>query len=312
MIFRRKEEAEEGRPKNKILRRIKTIFTWAVVAIAVFMMIFTIVSVTTFDRADRSIFGLKAFIVQSDSMKATDFAAGDLVISRSVDPATLEEGDIITFQSIDPDSYGEIITHKIRRLTTDEDGNPAFITYGTTTDTDDRSMVTYSFVLGKYCFHLAGVGRFFQFLKTTPGYIVCILIPFLALILLQGIDSIRLFRRYRHEQMEALETERRQLASERLEQQKMMQELLSLREQMAATAKQEQPAAAATAAAEQGQAATADPSPAPTPPTDPPTDPPTTEPNQPVPAESPSPAMEEHRQAAEDTLAEGEEPPLSQ
>ena len=38
------------------------------VALAVFMMIFTIVSVSTFDRADRNLFGYKAFIVLSDSM----------------------------------------------------------------------------------------------------------------------------------------------------------------------------------------------------------------------------------------------------
>ena len=35
---------------------------------------------------DRSLFGYKAFIVLSDSMKATDFDAGDLVLVKEVDP----------------------------------------------------------------------------------------------------------------------------------------------------------------------------------------------------------------------------------
>ncbi len=39
----------------------------------------------TFDRADRSLFGYKAFIVLSDSMSATDFSAGDLVLSKAND-----------------------------------------------------------------------------------------------------------------------------------------------------------------------------------------------------------------------------------
>ena len=60
------------------------------------------------------------------------------------------------------------MTHKIRSLTTDADGQPAFITYGTTTDTDDEMPVTYPYVLGKYEKCLSGVGNFFQFLKTTP------------------------------------------------------------------------------------------------------------------------------------------------
>ena len=56
------------------------------------MMVFTIVSVTTFDRNDRALFGYKMYIVRSDSMSATDFKAGDLILVRSVDPATLQEG----------------------------------------------------------------------------------------------------------------------------------------------------------------------------------------------------------------------------
>ena len=37
----------------------------------------------------------------------------------------------------------------------------------------DETIVTYSFVLGKYQTKLPGVGQFFRFFKTTPGYIVC-------------------------------------------------------------------------------------------------------------------------------------------
>ena len=68
-------------------------------ALAACMMIFTIVSVATFDRADRNLFGFKAFIVLSDSMKKTDFNAGDLVLVKEVDPSTLKEGDIIAYTS---------------------------------------------------------------------------------------------------------------------------------------------------------------------------------------------------------------------
>lgn len=217
---------------KKALSITKTVLVWLIVAFAVFMMIFTIISVATFDKKDRGIFGTKIFIVKTDSMSATDFSAGDLIFCKNVDPATLQEGDIITFQSLNSDSYGEIITHKIRRLTTDENGSPAFITYGTTTDTDDIAPVTYSFVLGKYSGKLKGVGKFFTFLKTTPGYIVCILIPFLTLILVQGINSIRLFRSYKKEQQAELEAEKQEIEAERLESKRMMEELIALRAQL--------------------------------------------------------------------------------
>lgn len=217
---------------KKALNIVKNILVWLVVVFAVLMMVFTVVSVNTFDRSDRSLFGYKAFIVLSDSMKATDFDAGDLVLVKAVDPATLEEGDIIAYTSQNTSNFGETVTHKIRTLTVDENGNPGFITYGTTTDTDDETIVTYDFVIGKYQTKLKGVGSFFQFLKTTPGYICCIFVPFALLILVQGINCIRLFKRYKSEQYSEIEAERQKLEQERAESQKMMSELLELKKQL--------------------------------------------------------------------------------
>lgn len=217
----------------KALKIIRSIFVWLMVALAVFMMIFTIISVSTFDRADRNLFGYKAFIVLSDSMSKTDFNAGDLVLVKAVDPSTLKEGDIIAYTSQNTSNYGETVTHKIRKLTTDANGEPGFVTYGTTTDTDDETVVTYPYVLGKYSSHIPKVGAFFQFLKSTPGYIVCVLIPFLLLILLEGVRCIRLFRKYKAEQQAELQAERDKIEADRAETQRMMQELLAMKAQMA-------------------------------------------------------------------------------
>ena len=218
---------------KKALQITKTVLVWLVVAFAVGMMIFTLISVKTFDKTDRNIFGFKFFIVTSDSMSATDFDAGDIAISKNVDPKTLKEGDIITFLSQAPDNFGEVITHKIRRLTTDANGRPGFVTYGTTTDTDDRTVVTHEYVVGQYVGRIPKVGSFFMFLKTTPGYILCILLPFLLLILSQGLNCIRLFRQYKKEQMEEMKAERAKIEEERAESQRMMAELLELKAQLA-------------------------------------------------------------------------------
>ena len=217
---------------EKTLNIVKNIFVWLLVVLAVCMMLFTVVSVSTFDRSDRSLFGFKAFIVLSDSMKATDFDAGDLVLVKEVDPKILKEGDIISYTSQNTSNYGETVTHKIRRLTTDANGNPGFVTYGTTTNTDDETVVTYPYILGKYSCHIPKIGLFFQFLKSTPGYIICILIPFLILILIEGLRCVKLFRIYKNEQMQALYAEREKIEKERAESQKMMQELLALKAQL--------------------------------------------------------------------------------
>ena len=218
---------------KKVINTVKNIVVWLVVIVAVCMMVFTIVSVTTFNRNDRHLFGYRAYVVTSDSMSKTDFDAGDLILVKNVDPTTLKEGDIITYMSQNPESFGETITHKIRSITKDANGNPGFITYGTTTDTEDATIVTYPYVWGRYEIAIPHVGTFFTFLKTTQGYFVCIFIPFMLLILYQGLNCIRLFRRYKREQLQEMEAERAKIETERAESAKMMEELLALKEELA-------------------------------------------------------------------------------
>ena len=255
-----KTEKTENKESNKPQRSsgvkrgleiTKSVITWVVVVVAVAMMIFTLVSSAFVGKQDRSLFGFKFFIVLSDSMSATDFSAGDIIITKNVKFDDLKEGDVITFISQNntetdkqnQEGFGKIVTHKIRAKTVDATGKPAFITYGTTTGVDDQTLVTEEFIIGQYKTKLPKVGHFFNFLKTTPGYIVCILIPFALLMISQGINCIRLFRRYRAEQLADLRAEREKLEQERLESQrqaeeeraqtmKMMEELLALKQQL--------------------------------------------------------------------------------
>lgn len=217
---------------KKILKLSKTILISLIIMASVGMLIFTIVSLNTVNNIDRNLFGYKGFVVLSNSMSATDFSAGDLVISKQVDPATLKAGDIISFQSTNHESYGKVVTHKIREVKTDSKGNLSFVTYGTTTDTNDKSTVAFNRVLGKYEFRLVGVGSFIQFLKTVPGYILSIFLPFFILILLQGIGIVRKFRAYKQEQLAKMQAEREQLQAERAESARMMEELRRLEQEL--------------------------------------------------------------------------------
>ena len=207
---------------KKILGIIKSILVWIFVIFAVSMTIFTVISVNTFNRNDRSILGYKAYIVNTDSMSKTDFKAGDLILVKETDPSTLKAGDIITYMSQNSESFGETITHKIRKVTTDSRGNPGFITYSTTTDQDDDTIVTYMYVLGKYEKTIPDIGTFFNFMKTPQGYILCIFVPFMLLIIYQAVNFVMVFRRYKREQLEELNAEKERIETEREQNAQMM------------------------------------------------------------------------------------------
>ena len=217
---------------KKVLKVVRSIVVWIFVVFAVAMTIFTIISVNTFNRNDRNIWGYKAYIVNTDSMSKTDFKAGDLILVKETDPSTLRAGDIITYMSQSTDSFGETITHKIRKLTTDARGNPGFITYSTTTDQDDDTIVTYMYVLGKYEKTIPGLGYFFNFMKTPQGYITCIFVPFMVLIIYQAVNFVMVFRRYKKEQVAEMEAERERIESEKEKNAQMMAELQALKKQL--------------------------------------------------------------------------------
>lgn len=227
---------------KKILNISLRVVTWLLVAFTVFVMIFTIVTITTVDKNDRSIFGTRFYIVRTDSMSPSEnnkdldvhFKAGDIVLIKDVkDKTALKEGDVIAFLSMNEESYGETVTHMIRRVEKNEKGKViGYVTYGTNTGINDKVLVEPEYVLGQYYGKLVGVGNFFAFVKSTTGYIVCILIPLLLLMLYNGVNVIRLFRKYKREQMEELNAEREKIEEERAQNQRMMQELLALKAQL--------------------------------------------------------------------------------
>ena len=132
------------------------------------------------------------------------------------------------------DKLNEVITHKIREKTRDAEGNLAFVTYGTTTDTNDETLVTAPYILGQYQFAIPFMGTFFNFLKTPQGYFICVFTPFMLLIIQQAVKSVRLFVRYKKEQMEEMEAEKKRIEDERAQNARMMEELLALKAQLEA------------------------------------------------------------------------------
>ena len=234
---------------KKILNISLKVATWLLIAFTAFMVIFTVVSVSTLDKNDRSIFGTKFYIVKTDSMSKSEnnadldvhFNAGDIVLIKNVkDKTALNAGDIIAFLSTNSESYGETVTHMIREVEKDEDGRVlGYVTYGTNTGVNDEETVDPDYVIGKYAGKLVGVGNFFNYVRSGPGYVLCILVPFLLLIIYNGVSVFRLFRKYKSEQTALLEAERAEIVEERRKNEQMLLELQALKEQLSKQAEDE-------------------------------------------------------------------------
>lgn len=239
---------------KQALSIITKVLTILLVVFTVGMMVFTIFSVTTFDNNKRDVFGYGFYIVQSDSMKLNEdgsnadykvhFNAGDIIITKRLsieEAAQLKKDDVITFMSMNKDSQGKTITHMIREKLVDEKtGAVRYRTFGTSTGKNDSALVEPGFVLGIYSGKLPGVGNFFAFLKSTVGYIVCILVPFVLLIAYNGLNCVRLFRQYKKEQQAEIQAEKDELEAERRQNAEMLRQLQALQAQLNATAAAQQ------------------------------------------------------------------------
>ena len=126
--------------------------------------------------------GYCPLIVLTDSM-FPQIHKGDLIICQTIDPKDVKVGDVISF--FDPEGNGtSVVTHQVIEIL--EDGS--FRTKGTNNNTPDDLPVPTDNLVGIYRSRIAGAGHVALFLQSTPGLIVCVVLP---IVLLVGYDVLR-------------------------------------------------------------------------------------------------------------------------
>ena len=116
-----------------------------------------------------SVFGYKPFIVLSGSME-TEIHQGDLIITKVIEPETLEVDDVIAFR----DAEDTVTTHRIIDIV-EKDGVTYFITKGDNNNSQDQNLVEYKDVEGIYIGRIPSVGSMMKSLSE-PTTIVIILL----------------------------------------------------------------------------------------------------------------------------------------
>ena len=226
----------------KILKRAGTVvlsvILWAIILIAA---LYAFTTMATRDNQNvANIFGYTPLTVQSDSMVPT-FAAGDLIFIKKCDPATLQEGDIICFHTIIDNEYA-LNTHRIESIESVGDAR-SYTTIGDNNNgITDQHVISDGDIVGKYVGHLAGFGKVMDFLSSSTGFLIVIILPMMLFFIYQIYHlitiSIRLKRALAVENARAAEMARMEAA------QKMMPQQPQMRQPMPPQGMPEQPVAA--------------------------------------------------------------------
>ena len=186
------------------------------------------------------------------------FAAGDLIFIKKCDPATLEEGDIICFHTIIDNEYA-LNTHRIESIESVGDAR-SYTTIGDNNNgITDQHVISDGDIVGKYVGHLAGFGKVMDFLSSSMGFLIVIILPMMLFFIYQIYHlitiSIRLKRALAVENARAAEMARMEAAQRMMPQQPQMRQPMPPQEMPGVGAGKGNPeAAAARSEAEQALA----------------------------------------------------------
>ena len=103
---------------------------------------------------------------------------------KKCDTSTLEEGDIICFHTIIENEYA-LNTHRIKSIETVGDAR-SYTTVGDNNNgVADLHVISDGDIVGKYVGHLQGVGRVMDFLSSSTGFLIVIVLPMLLFFIYQ-------------------------------------------------------------------------------------------------------------------------------
>lgn len=117
----------------------------------------------------------------------------DAIINIKVDdPNKIEVGDVITFISSSVLTPGITITHRVIGITRDDNGDICYRTKGDFNNVEDQACAKHRNVLGKVLFKIPQLGRIQFFLASKAGWLFCILIPALYIIIKDVFKILKL------------------------------------------------------------------------------------------------------------------------
>ena len=174
----------------KAIKRVGTIIIsvllWLVILVAA---LYAFTTMATKDNQNvANLFGYTPLVVESNSMSPT-FKKDDLIFVKKCDTSKLEEGDIICFHTIIDNEYA-LNTHRIQSIA--ENGEAR--SYTTVGDNNngvaDQHIISDGDIVGKYVGHISGAGKLMNFLSSSTGFLLVIVLPMLIFFIYQVYNLI--------------------------------------------------------------------------------------------------------------------------
>lgn len=162
-------------------------FIKVIVWIFVLLVIFVILVQRIFDNRV-SIGSYRMFTVVTGSMEPV-YNVGDVVISKEVEPSTINKGDDVVYLGEKNDFKDKIVTHRVIKIE-NKDGEYYFTTKGVANDYSDP-VISSDQIYGKVVYKPVVLSFLSGILNTKLGFYLLIFVPVAFLIFLEILDYIK-------------------------------------------------------------------------------------------------------------------------
>ena len=162
-------------------------FIKVIVWIFVLLVIFVILVQRIFDNRV-SIGSYRMFTVVTGSMEPV-YNVGDVVISKEVEPSTINKGDDVVYLGEKNDFKDKIVTHRVIKIEKKE-GDYYFTTKGVANEYSDP-VISSSQLYGKVVYRPVVLSFLSGILNTRLGFYLLIFVPVAFLIFLEILDYIK-------------------------------------------------------------------------------------------------------------------------
>lgn len=192
-----KNKKEKYTSKVSIFTFIKNVLSWTLFSllliIAIALVYYVIANYNYSKKGAGHEPAFSLFTIISPSMTPTINVYDVIVDTPIKDPSKVKVGDIITFVSSSSISKGYTVTHRVSGITV-IDGKYEFSTKGDNNATEDSARVKEDDLLGMVRFRIPQLGRLQSFISSRGGWLLCILIPAVIILITDIIKIIRMIK----------------------------------------------------------------------------------------------------------------------
>lgn len=171
--------------ENKVLSTIWNIVYTLLFVLVIFLLIIVVMQRVT--NNDITIGGIRMFSVETGSMVPV-YNIGDVLIAKEIEPNEIKVGDDIVYKGEEKTYNNKVVTHRVKSIEKQEDGNYKIITQGVANDIEDPE-INQTQVYGKIVYKVRILGFLTRLTRNVYTFYFIIFIP-IAMIIFRIIKSM--------------------------------------------------------------------------------------------------------------------------